>query len=349
MPANIKELILIKIFKRHLKFDLIQSSKLKMNVAILAIFPSNSTLDSLKRVLDGIEKSDFSILAIVNKNSQIGAVLQLLKTYNCTLIVRENIGRDIGAYQCGLNFLGLANLSEDFDAIALINDSLYVTDHNKEFFYDFLMSPSWNCIYLNKQGIHHASSHSLIFDKRALALEDFRRFWKTYYPSSSRLHSIFKGEFGITACLGEDYFKPLVNAEIFYRHQQNLIPTPLEKSQIRIWSRKSGYHGYELLADHLISGQYREALIYCLENFQVSNSIGLLLYRDFKIPIKLDLPSSGVITIESYIDLLAKDITLEEESVLRTRLTPSSPKSEGPIRAGLSQLFTNLKHSTGLR
>jgi lipopolysaccharide biosynthesis protein len=62
----------------------------------------------------------------------------MFRKYNCTVLLRENIGRDIGAYQCGIHFLGIDQLAEKFDKVALLNDSLYVTDHSVRFYENFL-------------------------------------------------------------------------------------------------------------------------------------------------------------------------------------------------------------------
>jgi hypothetical protein len=342
-PNAIKELVSIKILKLHRKIDVIQTAIVKRNIVILAIFPGNTSLNSLKRTLDGIDKANYSILAVINKNYRIKEILSLLKSFDCNVIVRPNIGRDIGAYQSGLNYLGLNKLSTDFDNVALINDSLYLTEKNKNFYSNFLAPSQWNCIYLNKQGIHHASSHSLIFNEKAISSKEFLDFWRTYYPSSNREHSIFKGEFGITECVGEDYFKPLVSPELINDAKFSLKLTPIEASQIRVWSRKSGYQGYELLVDYMQTNQYVECMYYCLENFQVSNSLGTVLYRKFGLPIKLDLPSSGLVSIESFVNLISDAISLEEESFLRTRLSQPSPKFVGPYWFGLSKIVSLLK------
>ena len=282
-PTRLKEFALIKILNLHSRYEIAQVGVTGRNLVIFAIYPGNSTLQSLALTLDAIGKTNYSVLVVVNRSIKIEKVLNLLKSYKCTVIVRANLGRDLGAYQCGLKFVGLKSLSQNFDNVALINDSLYVTARNKDFYTKFLSSPNWNCIYFNNQEIHHASSHSLIFNSDAINSENLSRFWETYYPSSDRIHSIFNGEFKITEALGESYFKPYVSSELIQRSSSELSLTAIEKSQIRIWSRKSGYQGYDLLIDYLKTNQYSEALQYCIENFQVSNSIGIILYNHFSL------------------------------------------------------------------
>ena len=304
LPGRFNEWLFIKFFKQHLKYELFQEGKISSRIIILAIFPDTTTLFSLKRMLDSITRTDYSLFVVINKNSETMKVLNLLESYNCTVIVRPNIGRDIGAYQSALHFLGKKTNVSNFERVALLNDSLYVTNQTANFYYEFLMSDRWNCIYMNMQGIHHASSHSLILDEKALGSKEFQEFWRTYYPSSGRMHSIFKGEFGITQSLGEDYFKPFINSRLIANSNTSIILSEVEKSQIRIWSVKSRFEGYELICENLNTEQFVEVLLFCLENFQISNSIGLFLHRFYGVPIKLDIYAQKLVSRDSFLRLL---------------------------------------------
>jgi hypothetical protein len=327
----------------HLQYKIVQTGVIGKRIVIFAIYPGTTSIFSIKRALDSFEKTNFSTLVVINNHIGVNNFLDLLSDYNCTVILRPNIGRDIGAYQCGIRFLGGKSLELSFEKIALINDTLYVTKNSSDFYETFLMSPHVNCIYMNNQDIHHASSHSLVLDEKVLASRNLINFWKKYYPSSSRLHSIYKGEFGLTETLGESYFKPIINHNLFHDLSKENHLNDLEKSQIRIWSKKSRMNSNELLETYFDNNQDKEALHYCLDNFQVSNSLGLYLYRAFKVPIKLDICKHGLVSAYSFMDLLKPDMELDEITDLWSNLKPVTANKSSPVQHAISVMINRLK------
>jgi hypothetical protein len=344
LPSRFNEWILIKFFQRHLKYELIKVGKISASIIILAVFPGTTSLFSLKRMLDSIIRTNYSVFVVINNNSKTMEVLKLLESYDCTVIVRPNIGRDIGAYQSAFHFLEKNSSVSNFERVALLNDSLYVTSKTADFYFEFLMSDRWNCVYMNMQGTHHASSHSLIFDEKALSSKKFQEFWRTYYPSSSRMHSIYKGEFGITHSLGEDYFKPLFNPQLISNSNTHIVLSELEKSQIRIWSALSGFEGYELITENLITEQFVEVLLFCLENFQISNSIGLFLHRFYGVPIKLDICTQKLVSRDSFIRLLDNgEMTPDESMLLRRIVDPSTDQFTSESRYSFIRTLARIR------
>ena len=341
-PARVKEYLSIKLFQKHLKYNLIQVGRIEKKVVIFSIYPGTTSLLSIERILNSFQKTNFTILVVINKNHHQGDVLKLLTGYNCTVLLRSNIGRDIGAYQCGLYFLGGKSFKLNLEKVALVNDSLYTTKHTNDFFETFLNS-DFNCVYLNKQGIHHASSHSLVLDRTAMNSRSLIEFWESYYPSSSRIHSVFKGEFGITEALGESYFKPFVSQSQLIQHLTEYRLTDLEKTQIRIWSKRSGLNGVDLLEEYLASNQEFEVIHFCLENFQVSNSLGLYLYRTLKVPIKVDICRNKLVSETSFIKLVGAEMDHLEIEILKQILKPSNAHKSDPIRYFVSRVFDEVK------
>jgi hypothetical protein len=321
---------------------LVQKGEIEKNVVIFAIHPGTTSLLSIERILNSIQKTNFTILVVINKNHNQGDVLKLLTGYNCTVLLRNNIGRDIGAYQCGLYFLGGKSFKLNLEKVALVNDSLYTTKHNQDFYENFLNS-DFNCVYLNKQGIHHASSHSLVLDRTALNTKNLIKFWESYFPSSSRTHSVFKGEFGITESLGESYFKPFVSHSQLSQHLKECRLNDLEKTQIRIWSKRSGLNGADLLEEYLASNQEFEVIHFCLENFQISNSLGLYLYRTLKVPIKVDICRNKLVSETSFIKLLGVEMDELEIEILTQTLNPSNAHKSDPVRYFVSRVFYQVK------
>jgi hypothetical protein len=341
IPRVVKEFLQIKILKRHLKYKLLQKGVIGRKVVILAVFPGTTSVYSLNRMVQSILASSFTLLIVINENSGSSEVAEVLQKHNCTVLLRENIGRDIGAYQCGLNFLGIDQLAEKFERLALLNDSLYVTDHSGNFYQNFLDSEDWNCLYFNWQDIPHASSHSLILDKNALASKSMIDFWHRHYPSSRRLHSIFKGEFEITKSLGHDYFKPYVSYEMLSSSSFELNQS--EKNQIKVWSKKSKSMENHLLSILLQDEQYSEVITYCVENFQISNSIGFFLYNKFQIPIKLDICKYEFVSKRSFIESLSANMSPEEFAALQQALNPSPLMSSNPLSYKLRKTMREIK------
>jgi hypothetical protein len=193
------------------------------------------------------------------------------------------------------------------------------------------------------QDTPHASSHTLILDKEALATTSLVDFWREYYPSSSRLHSVFKGEFAITKSLGIQYFKPYVSVEMFSNGSFELNET--EINQIKVWSKRSKSVANDLIDVFLENGEYTDAVICCLENYQVSNSLGFFLYNKFGIPIKLDICKYRLVSKHSFIDSLGANMSTEERMVLEKRLGASETKLTGPISYNFYKIMKEMKEN----
>jgi hypothetical protein len=289
--------------------------------------------------MEAIQNQNFSVLVLVNENDQKDQYLEILDHFDCTVLIRPNIGRDFGAYQLGFDRVYKEYSEVIFEKIVVLNDTLYTTTRTQEFYEYFLVQNEFNCLYLNKQGIAHASSHSIILRKSEIYSNLMREFWKGYYPSSDRMHSIFNGEFGLTHALGVGFFNPYICPATFEKIKYRLELTDLEILQIKIWSDSSSHPGKSLIKESLASNQYNVALEYCLENFQISNSIGVVLNRLLNIPIKMDLCKLGLITRESFLRLFdGEELSEVELSEINVILNVSGSSEISPIIFGIQSL-----------
>ena len=307
LPKRSSEWLQIRILRRHSSYQIWKIGKVTKNLVILATFPGTTSISSFRRLMQALQKQDFSVLVVMNENDLKDQFLEVLKDFDYTVFLRPNIGRDFGAYQVGFNWVYKKNADLEFEKIVILNDTLYLTPRTSDFIEYFLHQNDYNCIYLNMQGIAHASSHSIILRKNDIYSNEMKAFWKEYYPSSDRLHSVFKGEFGLTHALGINYFRPYVSPAKLSEANDALKLTDTESMQIKVWSNQSSHPGKFLIEEALKSQKYLAALTYCLENFQISNSIGLALNRLMDIPLKLDLSKQGLITRESYLKLFEED------------------------------------------
>jgi hypothetical protein len=315
LPKKLREWMLIRILKKHTKFETWKLGEVTSRLAILAVYPGTTPRETLRRVLETLVNQDFSVLVIMNENNKNAAYLEILRQHECTVLIRPNIGRDFGAYQVAFNRIYKEYSDILFEKILLLNDTLYVTPRTQEFYENFISQDEFNCIYLNKQGIPHASSHSIILSTEAVYSDSMKMFWRNYYPSSDRLHTVFKGEFGVTHTLGLKYFRPFVNIEAFQKINNEVILTKPEILQIKTWNESSNHLGKTLIRQTLADKEYIETFTYCIENFQISNSLGLIVNRIFNIPLKLDLCKQGLITSDTFLSLLKDEGLTEEEMV----------------------------------
>jgi hypothetical protein len=339
LPKRLSEWIQIRIWKKHKKFEIWKLGKVTSNFVILATFPGTTPANSLRRLMEAIQNQNFSVLVLVNENDQKDPYLEILDHFDCTVLIRPNIGRDFGAYQLGFDRVYKEYSEVIFEKIVVLNDTLYTTTRTQEFYEYFLVQNEFNCLYLNKQGIAHASSHSIILRKSEIYSNTMREFWQGYYPSSERLHSIFSGEFGLTHTLGLDFFNPYICLETFEKMKYRLELTDLEILQIKIWSDSSDHLGKSLVKECLASYQYNLTLEYCLENFQISNSIGIALNRLLNIPIKMDLCKLGLITRESFLRLFdGEELNDVELSEINAILDVSRSGKISPIRFRIQSL-----------
>ncbi len=343
LPKRLSEWLQIRILKKHQNFEIWKSGKVTSNFVILATFPGTTPANSLRRLMEAIQKQNFSALVIVNENDKKDQYLEILGHFDCTVLIRPNIGRDFGAYQLGFDRVYKEYSEMIFEKIVILNDTLYTTTRTREFYEFFIVQNEFNCLYLNKQDIAHASSHSIILGKNEIYSNVMREFWKGYYPSSDRMHSIFRGEFGLTHALGISFFKPYICPATFEKVKYKLDLTDTEIFQIKIWSELSTHSGKSLIKESLASRQYNLALEYCLENFQISNSIGIALNRLLDIPIKMDLCKLGLITREGFFRLLGdEELSVEELFEINAILNPLRTIEISPLRFRIQSLIRAL-------
>jgi hypothetical protein len=115
------------------------------------------------------------------------------------LLIRENLGRDFGAWKDGVSFLRNENLFESCDSIYLINDSFLIVSSDlsetplvNKFIQrqdvDFLgITESW-------QQSYHLQSYCLKLNRPILQSKFFEHYWSNYLLINSRLYSIENGE-----------------------------------------------------------------------------------------------------------------------------------------------------------
>ena len=101
-----------------------------------------------------------------------------------------------------MKFVFIDNKNLKIRKLILANDSIYVLPGIEKTISDIQSSGE------QYQGLtevyeyhYHVGSHFLAFGESVLQSDWFRRFWRGYKPLSTRKHSIWKGEVGLTETL----------------------------------------------------------------------------------------------------------------------------------------------------
>ena len=104
IPKHTKNWIVVRIFRKDRKYKIIKSlpEGKQDQIAIFAIYPGTTPLDSVLRIVESLQKQQYSVLAVINKNRESERFISALEEKNCAIMVRENIGADFGAYQNGI-------------------------------------------------------------------------------------------------------------------------------------------------------------------------------------------------------------------------------------------------------
>ena len=305
----------VRIFRFHKRFVIhgqaVTGSPVRC--AVFAMYPGTTTLDSNLRVIDSLLRNNFKVLVVVNQNRFSSSwIPEIIKT-GSMVILRPNIGRDFGAYQAGFNYLLENNLLQSIRKLVFINDTSFVTPKTQvQFLTNFFAQDHYNCLMKHYQGYVHASSNLLVINQEILNSKSFLNFWKSYYPSNMRFHAVFKGEHALSKIIGHMYFKPATEMA----HEYNGEFFADEFLQLSLWAQRSYpdlRDALEILKSNAGLGGQRELFHFALDNFQISNSLGLFLNRHYNFPLKLDLPYYLLCSRESIYERLRQGECSENE------------------------------------
>jgi hypothetical protein len=316
IPKQTKNWILVRIFRKDRKYKIIKSfpEGKQDQIAIFAIYPGTTPLDSVLRIVESLQKQQYSVLAVINKNRESERFISALEEKNCAIMVRENIGADFGAYQNGIRFLKKMGLYTHLKFLVLVNDSIFVTPISQESI-TRISNPisEFNCIFVHQQGISHAGSMFLKFNQQTLVSNKFSQFWNRYFPYSSKRRIILRGEHVLSKAVGIEKFHPIVNLDsINLLKDYSLLNS--EAIQLLTWSRKSSSLTYFYVSKSIETSNWKEVYSYTLSNLQISNALGLNISRVLHIPLKMDLVKLGLASGSDYL-VLAREAGCTENEV----------------------------------
>jgi len=317
IPRRFSNWISIRIFHKHNQYEILHAlpSLGKDKVAIFAIYPGTTPLASVLRIVESLQREQYLVLAVINKNLKANRFVRALQEKQCSILLRQNIGADFGAYQSGIRYLKKIGMYDKINYLVLINDSIFVSPTTQESISKISDSTSeFNSIYLHHQGISHAGSMLLKLDNHTLQSEKFNQFWAHYFPSSIKRRIILRGEHELSKAVGLEKFRPIVNLESIHSHRDyKLIGS--EIVQLLTWSRKSSSLTYFYISKSIENLNWKEVYSYALSNLQISNAIGFNLTRVLRVPLKMDLMKLGLASASDYLGH-ARESGCEKEEIL---------------------------------
>lgn len=316
-PKQVKNWILVRIFHKDRKYEIIKAlPKSNQNqLAVFAIYPGTTPLESVLRIVESLQKQRYSVLAVMNKNSDSARFISALKENHCGIMVRENIGADFGAYQSGIRYLKKIGLYSNLKFLVLVNDSIFVTPKSQKSISKISDPTSeFNCIYVHHQGISHAGSMLLKFDHQTLSSNGFIQFWNRYFPFLNKRRIILRGEHALSKAVGIHLFNPIVNLDAIKSIKSYSLLNS-ELIQLLTWSRKSSSLTYFYLSKSIDVSNWKKVYSYTLSNLQVSNALGLNISRVLQVPLKMDLMRLGLVSASDYLLLARKAGCTENEVV----------------------------------
>ena len=295
LPGRLKNWVKTRILRKHKKIVCVkQSEKKSSDITVIGLWPRSGILASVVNQIDILLKLDQHVICVINKSKLSETWIKELEKFPITILMRENIGRDFGAYQAGINYvkreIGLASV----DKLTLANDTIFYAKDSLEVIGSTLDLPGdVKCIFLNLQAHLHAQSFFLTFSKAVVDSKTFAKFWKSYYPSNERVHAINKGEVKLSRELNNKNFKfvSYVNSERLNDIFSSCEPLSLselgacyEIEGVTSEIRKKTYFSWDyhrLQAERVVVSK------------NASHLLGLYLFRVKSIPLKLDLMQRG--------------------------------------------------------
>lgn len=294
-PSRLENWVKVRILRRHRKLICVKKSEGKStNLAIIALWPRMGILDSVIHQIEILLKLDQNVVCIINKSKFSEAWIKTLEQFPITILTRENIGRDFGAYQAGFNYVSSEYGLSNIDSLTFTNDTIFFAKDSLEVIRGTLnLDGDVKCIYLNLEVHLHAQSFFLTFSKKVVNSKSLSKFWKEYYPSNERVHAINNGEVKLTRYLNMANFKfvSYVNSErledIFSDYK------PFTLSELGACYEIAGVPSEIRERTYLNEEYHKLQAERIIVSRNASHLLGLYLFRVRSVPLKLDLMLRG--------------------------------------------------------
>jgi len=328
----IKSFYKIRFLKSHLRFELggIKPPPDNCKVLIFAVFPREALLPSVRRLVNFALAQKYHVLLVLNESRDRLLYLESFHDLqnDITILSRENIGRDFGAYQCAINYLSDEMGLGGIKSLAFFNDSIFF-GHNFSWFSQFEnLGTDFSALFANYQDNYHLQSMALMLNEQVVNSPEFKNFWEHYYPTEIRHNVIRRGEKHLSTILRDAGFTD-GNLALDLIGKELHPMTPLEQRML-VCSILKISQEHELCT-RVSGGEFSKSLEFKLPNIvtgelvnlaftrrNVSHAMGVYFFRNHGFPLKLDLARFGLLGLTD-ITYLFQEISLDPtESKLLT-------------------------------
>ena len=319
--------------------------------AVVALYPRGGLSRSVRHLIAGLVRNRVNVV-LVSNGALAPADRTLLSGQVATLIERENLGRDFGAYQAGIRHLEAEGKLARCRKLFLINDSAFYAAPVDRLIADLLgHAAPYIGLFEIFEHHYHVSSFFLCFSQAVAGHPAFLRFWARYRPYSTRHHVIFAGEGRLTARLMRLNFTPHIvydTIAIQAALEQAIDGDPVKclldltmhmpepwvsplLGRFTILSGETEPAGSHALARHVIAAFLREA-----EGANQSHALALSANRLLDAPVlKRDLCYRGFWSIAS----LLQRIEGFDEADRAEILLDLRRKGKSPAHLGVGRLL----------
>jgi hypothetical protein len=331
-----------------------------MRAAVVAVYPAASNIPFTLNLLRGLAENEFFVLVVATKPLTVDEKAPLL-AHSHRLIERKPIGRDLGSYKRGLEWLEEQPFYPQLDTVALINDSMYYPAAIGSTISELLRSSSpWMTLFEQFSRCAYAGSFFQIFKAEIFKSPLFEEFWDDYEPLSSRRHTINKGELGLSHALASKggwtpftlYSSTKVRQALCQAVNESPTGTELQKTLYLtlggqtyndFWGRFSTateapegvFPANDAQRTEMVCFEMASRLSQMMESANPTHAAGLLCNTLFQAPLKRDLCYRGVHTQADVLEL-AKGFSPNELESMRQDLWR---KGNGKKMNGISRIL----------
>lgn len=199
----------MRVLGLHKRIEILGSPfKNQTRVAVIALWPRPAILKSVLRLVDFLISEGVHVVCVVNKSKMSDEWIAEIKKRDASILLRPNVGRDFGAYRAGFHFVKDAIKLDKISNLIFANDSVFFIDRSQSALKSVIDSDKdVTSLYLNYQFHLHAQSFFINFNNKVLNSKTFADFWKGYYPSQERVHTINQGEVKLSTILQKKGFQ----------------------------------------------------------------------------------------------------------------------------------------------
>ncbi|SEF33390.1 rhamnan synthesis F family protein [Variovorax sp. NFACC27] len=152
-------------------------------------------------LLQSLEAGGVNAIVVCNGKLDAASHALLLRSAH-RVLVRRNVGRDMGAYRAATLYLGEQGLEPG--RMLYLNDSIFFLKSKElDDLVEALCQRRFDVTgaFENHEKSHHVGSYALAVSGKVFSDPDIQRFWQRYRPYDLRPHAILHGEVALSACL----------------------------------------------------------------------------------------------------------------------------------------------------